>query len=248
LDLSEVRREGAQRHPWEIARLHALAAILRRRPARTESILDIGCGDGFIGESLRAALDARVLVGVDLHLPDAACGVYPAANHVSERYQSEEPIGDRRFDLVLALDVIEHVEDDRALLRNVIARRVQPGGRVLVTVPAFQALFSDHDRALHHYRRYTVSELRSAAADAGLDVLDDGYVFMSLLAPRVVAMLRERGGQQQADHGAGGWQGPVWLTRLLAATLTLDAEVLLAIRRLGIRVPGLTAWALCAAR
>jgi SAM-dependent methyltransferase len=248
LDLSEVRRDGAQRHPWEIARLHALVAILRRHPASMKSILDVGCGDGFIGESLLAAFDARELVGVDLHLAESACGVYPAPNHVIERYQSEQALGDRRFDLILALDVLEHVDDDRALLREVVARRAQRGGRVLVTVPAFQVLFSDHDRALHHYRRYTSSDLRSVVADAGLEILDDGYVFLSLLAPRFVAMLRERGGRQRTDHGAGVWRGPAWLTRLIGAALILDAEALLAIRRLGIRVPGLTAWALCAAR
>jgi SAM-dependent methyltransferase len=248
LDLSEVRREGAQRHPWEIARVHAVTAILQRHGARIESILDVGCGDGFVGDSLRTTLDARVLVGVDVHLADAACGVFPAANYVVERYQSADLVGDRRFDLALALDVIEHVADDRALLRDVIVRRTKPGGRVMVTVPAFQTLFSNHDHALKHFRRYNVSELRTVLTDAGLDVLEDGYFFASLLLPRVIARLRERMNHRQDDYGAGSWQGSPWLTQLMAATLTVDAELLLAIRRLGIRVPGLTAWALCSAR
>jgi len=248
LDLSERRPGHGERHPWEIARVRALGAILRRRRTRVDSILDLGCGDGFVGESLRTLLDARVLVGVDLHLPDGACGVSPGHDHVIERYQSDQPVGERRFDLVLALDVIEHVADGGALLDDVVTRRAARGGLVLVTVPAFQALFSDHDRTLRHYRRYSVPELRAVVAAAGLELIEDGYFFASLLAPRAASVLRERIGRHQADHGVGSWQGPPWLTRFIAAALSIDARALLAARRLGIRIPGLTAWALCSAR
>jgi len=248
LDLSEVRRTSGQRHPWEIARVRALSTILRRRQVRIESILDVGCGDGFIGESLRNMLGARALVGIDAHLPDTECGILRAADHVIERYPSDRSIGDRRFDLVLALDVIEHVDDDRALVDDVVSHWTTPGGLVLVTVPAFQSLFSHHDLALRHHRRYNHAQLRTLLEGAGLAILEDGYLFASLVAPRALAVLGERLGFQQDDHGVGSWEGPPWLAQLIAATLTLDAEALLAATRLGIRVPGLTAWALCAAQ
>ena len=228
--------------------MRALGAILRRHRSRIESILDVGCGDGFVGESLRAMLDARLLVGVDVHLPAAECGVSPAADHVIERYAADHLVGERRFDLVLALDVIEHVADDRALIEDAMIRRAAPGGLVLVTVPAFQALYSDHDRVLRHYRRYNAVKLRRVLSATGLEILDDGYVFASLLPPRALAVLGERLGWHRAEHGIGSWQGAPWLGRAMATTLTLDAEALFAARRFGIRIPGLTAWALCAAR
>ena len=228
--------------------MRALGAIIRRHQPRIESILDVGCGDGFVGESLRAMLGARLLVGVDVHLPAAECGVSHAAGHVIERYAADHLVGDRRFDLVLALDVIEHAADDRALIEDVMIRRAARGGLVLVTVPAFQALFSDHDRVLRHYRRYNTGELRRVLSATGLEILDDGYVFASLLPPRALAVLGERLGSRRSEHGVGSWQGPPWLARAIAATLTLDAKALFAVGRLGIRIPGLTAWALCAAR
>jgi trans-aconitate methyltransferase len=248
LDLSEIRHADGERHPWEIARVRALTAIVRRHQTRVCSILDVGCGDGFLGESLQAALNAQLLVGVDVNLPEIACGVHPTPTRVVERYRSDTAVGDRRFDLILALDVIEHVADDRALLADVVARRTRPGSLVLVTVPAFQSLFSDHDHALRHFRRYRVAQLGRVLRSAGLQILEDGYLFASLLAPRAVAVLRERIGRHRPDHGIGSWHGPPWLTQLAAATLTLDAQALLAARHLGIRLPGLTAWALCAVR
>lgn len=248
MDLSEARSASGQRHPWEIARVRALGAILRRHGIRAQSILDVGCGDGYIGESLRAMLGARLLVGVDVHLPPDACGVAPLPDHVIERHASHDAIGDRRFDLVLALDVIEHVDDDRALLADVIRPHLAAGGVALVSVPAFQSLFSDHDRALHHYRRYNTAQLRSVLLATGLETLDAGYMFASLLLPRAMALAGERMGFRRGQKGIGPWRGPASLTQWLAATLTLDARVSLAAGSLGLRIPGLTAWSLCTAR
>lgn len=229
--------------------MRAVDAILRRHRSRIDSILDVGCGDGFVGESLRAMFGARLLVGVDVHLPAADCGISHGPGYVVERHAAAHLVGERRFDLVLALDVIEHVADDRALIDQAIMRRTTRGGLVLITVPAFQALFSDHDRALQHFRRYNTDQLRQVLSAAGLDVLDDGYVFASLLLPRAGAVASERlGWHRRSEHGAASWQGPSWLARTIAAVLTVDAKALFAAGRLGIRVPGLTAWALCTAR
>ncbi len=76
------------------------------------------------------------------------------------------PGSDDTFDLITCLDVIEHTPDDRATLRE-LRRVCQPGGWLLVTVPAYQALWSLHDDANHHYRRYSRSGLRFAAVAAG---------------------------------------------------------------------------------
>lgn len=250
MDLSELRPGVASRHPWELARLRAVTTILRRRVARVDSILDVGCGDGFIGETLQASLGARTLTGIDVHLPADRCGVFHAnGGRIIERYQTiAELAGTRRFDLALALDVIEHVEDDVSLLEQVIRPRLAERGLVLVTVPAFQLLFTAHDRELRHYRRYSARQLRHVVSAAGLVIQDAGYLFASLLAPRLVEKLLDGLGWRRSRHGVGGWTGSAASTALIASLLTADANVLMLAARAGVPLPGLTAWALCRSR
>ncbi len=94
----------------------------------------------------------------------------------------ELPWPDASFDLITCLDVIEHTPDDRATLRE-LRRVCRPGGFLLVTVPAYQLLWSLHDEANHHYRRYSRRMLREAAADAGWAVDRTSSFNSLLLAP-----------------------------------------------------------------
>jgi 2-polyprenyl-3-methyl-5-hydroxy-6-metoxy-1,4-benzoquinol methylase len=248
VDLSELRQgRSNERHPWEVARAAAIIAILRRHGSGFDSVLDYGCGDGFTGQQVQSEFRAPLLVGVDIHLPPASCGTFQAGPGRYELIQDEAMLGERRFELALLCDVIEHVEDDVGLLRSLASNRVRAGGLMLVTVPAFQALFSRHDELLRHFRRYTLGQLRASAREAGLSILDDGYLFGSLLLPRVTAKVadRFRPRDQNEDFGIGGWRGGPGLTRVLTHVMALDNALLLAARRLGLLIPGLTAWALC---
>ena len=130
---------------------------------------------------------------------------------------------DRSYDVVCALDVVEHIEDDRAALAWV-SDHLRPGGIFVATVPAYSWLFSDHDRALQHFRRYTRTSF-TAALPAGLRVRTAGY-FNHLLFPFAVAArgafslgrwLRPGRGGKQASPKAG----PV----ALALAAVLEAEL-----------------------
>jgi hypothetical protein len=250
VDLSEIRSNAERRHPWELARASAILHILSAVRADARDVLDYGCGDGFTGEFVRRGLNASYLAGVDMHFPDGMLGRSTHEGVTRERLRSENELGERRFDLILACDVIEHVEDDRGLLRRLARERGRSGAHVLVTVPAFQSLFSRHDRALRHYRRYTLSRLEATIRDAGLVSLRGGYLFSTLLLPRAIAKLLEvvgssEGGAADGDFGAGGWKGGALVTELTKFVLTADNHLLLAARRVGLTLPGLTAWALC---
>ncbi len=247
MDLSEIRSHGRARHPWELARARALSEIIGRRRGRVDSVLDYGCGDGFTGEALQAKLGAQALVGVDVHLPPAACGKQTTPRGTIERVREDAELGERRFELVLLCDVIEHVAEDSALLARVVRRWLAPDGLVLVTVPAFQALFSSHDRALRHHRRYDARSLETVLRAAGLERIDDGYLFGSLLPVRAASKLAEwlRGPKPASDHGVGGWDRGALASRTLRTALELDNAALLTARQFGLRLPGLTAWALC---
>ena len=96
------------------------------------------------------------------------------------------PFGDNSFDLALALDVIEHVPDDPKAFRELF-RTLRPGGSLLVTVPALQILWSAHDIANRHYRRYTLGELCSRIEAAGYEVVTATY-FNTLLFPLIFVL------------------------------------------------------------
>jgi SAM-dependent methyltransferase len=132
---------------------------------------------------------------------------------------------DRRYDVICALDVVEHLEHDAEALRW-IAALLRPGGLLILTVPAYQWLFSDHDRALGHYRRYTRARL-VGALPAGMRVLTAAY-FMHFAFPLAVAaraawslrrMLNRAGPGKQASPRGGVVAN--MLARLQAAELFL---------------------------
>jgi hypothetical protein len=115
-------------------------------------------------------------------------------------------------------------------------------------VPAFQALFSSHDRALKHFRRYSLAELLAVLQDARLEVGASGYLFGSLLVPRALAVAREnlarRPSPENADAaGIGGWKRGPLLTRSLTRLLDWDNGAMHFLANAGLKIPGLTAWA-----
>jgi 2-polyprenyl-3-methyl-5-hydroxy-6-metoxy-1,4-benzoquinol methylase len=192
MDLRERRGEPLRRHPWETARLRACHRILRARsgPLRGASILDVGCGDAFVLRALSETLGSRRAVGVDASF--AGLDAQERASHSDggrlALLDDRRELGTERFDLLLFLDVLEHVPDDRGFLGDYVgAHLAAAGGRVLVTAPAFPSLFGAHDVALGHVRRYRRRELEAVAAAAGLRVDASGYLFASLLLVRTLA-------------------------------------------------------------
>lgn len=176
-------QEGS--HWWFVARRAILDALIRTRiaPRADARILEAGCGTG--GNLAMLARHGSV---------DALEYDDDARRHANERGIARiEPgmlpgrIGfdGARYDLIALLDVLEHVEEDRASLAALRARLAE-GGRILLTVPAVPWLWSDHDVLHHHKRRYTLAGLRAVAQEAGLKVEAIGY-FNSLLFPLAVA-------------------------------------------------------------
>jgi SAM-dependent methyltransferase len=129
------------------------------------SVLEVGAGLGEFAAQF-TDLDRLVVTDVD---PDAAVllkGRFPDAE-VGEFDLTAEARLDRPVDTVVAINVLEHFEDDAGVLA-LLARSVVPGGTIVVWVPAHQSLYSDFDRRVGHVRRYTPGSLRQAAGRAGL--------------------------------------------------------------------------------
>ncbi|PSJ41871.1 class I SAM-dependent methyltransferase [Allosphingosinicella deserti] len=173
------------RHWWYRARRDILRTLIARKIALPTDprILEIGCGTGHNLEMLQQfgradgiEIDpaARALAAERLGRPIGASPL-PAL----------EGVEDGAYDLVAILDVLEHVEEDRAALGS-IARKLRPGGRILITVPAHPWMWSAHDVVNHHKRRYTRGSLRAVIGEAGLK-LEMMSWFNSLLFPLAAA-------------------------------------------------------------
>jgi SAM-dependent methyltransferase len=247
MDLSERGSGGGARHPWETARVGAIESLVRSLALPRPRVLDVGCGDGYLVRELKRRLPFADVVAQDVHMSDA---LISELSSPGVRFVRELEGLEYRAELILMLDVLEHVQHAEQLLRNLTRAHLAPGGSLVITVPAFQWLHSHHDRALRHFRRYSRRDLIATVQAAGLDVQESGYLFSTLLLPRLASAVRDRfrsGDPKEAKHGVGGWSASPGVTELLHRVLSADNAVCLAAQRRGIVLPGLSVWLTCKA-
>ena len=212
---------------WHAGRRRVLSALLRRELAarglagRELDVVDVGCGTGGTTEGL---VGGHRLVGCEISEDAARLGAQRLGPRVLRARADRLPLRDASCDLALALDVLEHHEDDGLVARE-IARVLRPGGLLLATVPAFGFLWGPHDVLSHHHRRYRRAELRSVLEENGYAVERDGY-FNTLLFPAVAAVqllrrLRRGGAPAQAASDLPARRGP--MNACLRALFGLEA-------------------------
>ncbi len=256
MDLRECCATAGPRHPWEVSRAHFFRDRLVAHAILCPGIrvLDVGAGDGYLASVLLPRLrpDGAVLCYDALYPTDVLERLRAqAAPELS--FTNQRP--DRAFDLVLLLDVLEHVADDCDLLADVVRDLVRPGGFLVASVPAWPEFFTQHDRMLGHHRRYRPARLQQLLQHCDLTVVEQGGLFHSLLAVRGWEKLAElvRGIHSQpgpesapsvADTAVAHWQGRAWLSQAVLSGLALDRAVGQMCARAGVRLPGLSAWAI----
>lgn len=174
-------------HFWFRHRTGIILRTIKRYASNARSVLEVGCGTGVVLAAIRRAFPHMSLSGSDLF----AQGLSYAHARVPDAdfYQMDAcrmPF-DEEFNLILALDVLEHIEDDRSALKE-MHRSLKPGGHVIVTVPQHPCLWSIQDEKAFHRRRYARENLMDELHDAGFDVLH-ATSFMTLLLP-VMAVSR----------------------------------------------------------
>jgi hypothetical protein len=209
--------------------------------------LDVGCGDGWFSRQLHSHLPlGSTIVGCDVALNDERIAMQSVGLPEEVRFTRHTP--KEGFDLILSLDVFEHVEDDVAFMRQLVADNLVPGGTLLCSVPAWPALFSHHDRNLKHFRRYRPRDCAERLRSSGLNLVRQGGLFHCLLPVRCLQMLlwrQQEGSGQPIDTGAGTWQGSAALTGLLTAVLSTEGYLSQLASAMGFHLPGLSWWALC---
>lgn len=177
-------------HWWFEGRRRCIAAVLTRElpPLPDREILDVGCGTGGMFPMLyRFGRVSGAEYSADAR--ERARRLFPDVEVSPCELPDTLPPGP--FDVVTAFDVIEHVDDPVASLRSMVAR-LRPDGRVVITVPALQLLWSQHDVTLQHRRRYSRDMLHEQFTAAGLRVTYDSFFNTSLFPVVAAARLVER--------------------------------------------------------
>jgi SAM-dependent methyltransferase len=214
--------QAEDRHWWYRGRRTVLAGAIAglELPARPR-ILDAGCGSGRNMVDLARLGD---VTGVELSQTSVQLARARGVGEVIAGSVLAMPFADASFDLAVSLDVIEHLQDDLAALVE-IRRVVAPGGWLMVTVPAYQWLWSGHDVINHHHRRYTRRSLHAVAQRAGWRQVRATY-FNSLLLP-VAIMLRvlDRLSSKTTESSLDLWVPPEALNRLLERPLAMEAAL-----------------------
>ncbi len=210
-----------EHHWWYRGRREIVRSELERLPLPSDAeVLDAGCGSGRTLEDLVAY---GTVQGVELD-PDAAA--YAAARGCGEvkiGTLEDLPWDDDTFDLITCLDVLEHVPDDHGALGE-LRRVTKPGGWLLATVPAYPALWSLHDKANYHFRRYTRRSFRAAVVGAGWEVRRMTSFNSLLLAPAAVVRIAQRRREPDSDYSPELEMGPKWLNGLLERPLMAEAR------------------------
>jgi SAM-dependent methyltransferase len=205
-------------------------------------IADIGAGDRFFDHQLIAAYPhIKEITAVDVN--------YENEGDNDERIVTCTDVvalKDGHFDIIFMMDVLEHIFDDKLFFATVMSK-LKMGGKVVITVPAFQQLYSNHDRFLKHYRRYSKKQLDELFCRQPLSIVSQYYFYTSLWVIRWLQMKYEQKESTVHDDGVGHWQygREHIITRMIKLVLDCDFELNHYLYKWGIIPPGLSLLAIC---
>lgn len=233
MDLKEtdILGDDIDKHWYYRSKAMAIIRLIEGVPSKR--ILDVGAGSGFFSRYLLSSTSSKESWCVDTS--------YKAdfdENHACKIIHYRRSIGAVSVDLVLLMDVLEHVDDDVELLKKYVDK-VPRGCQFLISVPAFQFLWSGHDDFLDHKRRYTLNQLETTVREAGLNVKRGSYYFGGVFPIAALLRLAQTvGGRNTAARSQLSKHTPI-----VNGILKLICYAELPIMRLN-RLAGLTAFCL----
>jgi len=217
-------RDVEQDSFWFRHRNRCIAAAVSRHPP-DGAIVDVGAGTGFVASGLQA--EGYQVIVVEPHIDGALVARRGGLEHVVCASFEDVGFASSSIAAIGLFDVLEHIEDEVAALAR-FSQVLKPEGRLYITVPSYQFLFSSEDLVVNHFRRYTVGSCARVLASAGFETEYHSYLFTLLLPPIFVlrALPYRLGRRQAADiesvaaaHGIAGITG-----RAIDAVLDLEAR------------------------
>ena len=216
-DIFKTLAELEESNFWFLARNELIIYLISRYFPGFSSFLEVGCGTGFVLSGIAKAFPGRRLAGIELfeqglifarqRLPEAVF------HHLDARSMSFES----GYDLVGSFDVLEHIQEDQDVLKN-IHKALKPGGGLLVAVPQHQWLWSPADEAACHVRRYGAADLHRKLLEAGFELIRS-LSFVSLLLPLMFASRAMKRLRNVPGDQGGELNPPVWLNKALGQVL-----------------------------
>ena len=191
MDLRETGAVDTEQHWYYQSKIVPFIKSFNRLSESPKLVLDVGAGSGFFGIELVRDRPEIKLICVDPNYSDKEIRDDGRISFVRESHNVEA-------DLYIFADVLEHVENDVELLTEYLVN-ANPGSTVLISVPAFNSLWSKHDEFLGHYRRYKLRDICAVAEAAGLTVLEKKYLFSSIFPITWMARKFQRNSQPESD-------------------------------------------------
>ncbi len=176
---------------WFVGRRRLALDLLRKYilPSPSPTVLDLGCGTGVV---LRELGKWSNPIGLDMSDKALEYCRQRSLNRLVQADGEKLPLATDSVDAIIGLDIFEHIGDDRAAFSEA-CRVLQPGGLLVLSVPAFRSLWGPHDVALMHHRRYRRSEVRDRLVEAGFRVERASYSVFFLFPLVVIWRLFEKG-------------------------------------------------------
>lgn len=209
-------------HFWFKSRRSYIRDLLKQTP-KDAKILDIGCSSGvLLNELIEDGFKKEKLYGIDVSEKAIANAKDNGLTHVYVMDAQEITLKEK-FDIIIASDCLEHLQQDEKALQNWYNLLAQ-GGQIMIFVPAFMSLWSQHDEVNLHYRRYTLSQLKSKVQAAGFKIDKASYWNFSLFTP--VYLSRKISGLFKLKKKTGDLSGVPTANGLLYNLINLENKLL----------------------
>lgn len=215
--------EREQTYWWHLGRLRIIQRYIHKAQKGKEKvkIMNIGCGTGGTIDMLEAF---GVVDNVDISDEAIRFMKERGYTRLTKVNDIDLPFKDKTYDLVGAFDVLEHIEDQVGALKE-WGRILKDDGAVVITVPAYQWLWTDHDISLHHKRRYTTKRLQQAAKQAGLKVEHNSYAIVFSLPLVAGFRFLNKALGRKADSETSYVNVPKWMNTVFTKSLYVEAQM-----------------------
>lgn len=253
MDITEFKRlkskKNVNRHPWELTRARIAQFLLKKNKVPCTAIADVGSGDAFVLKYLMPYYPNSSFAAIDhAYTPEIIEAIKSEGleNNLHFFDTPEKAFEGKQYSCILLMDVIEHIEDDSSFMKrlaNTTGNKQQVN--FLITVPAFQFLFSKHDSLLGHYRRYNIKRLTSLCRENNLEIITSGYFFFSLVPARLIQLFAEKIKMRKPTKAVDNWERGRFTSKIISFILWVDFRICYSLNKINIRMPGLSCYCIC---